>query len=321
MQAIEEFACLLILFRRFEHIETILSRCSSIGIKKIYFAVDGPRSKEDEISQRLSMIKISRLCGEFGIDFEFSCLTINRGIFVNVITALDWFFEENSFGIVLEDDTIPELEFNSFIRTNLSEFQGSQKILLLAGWRDSNFKHNHSSDRILCSYPQIWGWATSHEKWKVMRSWFFKESNRRTNLKSFLSPTYGFWYTGYQRAIAGTLDSWANVLAFYFLLGNYKSLVPLTSMIENVGLDKFATNSRARKTLSLYGKGRVRNICTYDEWLEKKVFRISFRHIFAPLYSPIVDLFFVRTKRVPPLGLLKIASKSGLSGIKLRNSL
>jgi hypothetical protein len=321
MQEIDKFACLVILFRRFEYIETIIHRCSRIGVNKIYFAVDGPRNEEDETSQRHSLNRISRLCRELELDFEFSCLTVNRGIFVNVVTALDWFFEENLFGIVLEDDTIPELEFNNFIRDNVSEFQSSDKILLLAGWRDSNFEPSQLKERILCSYPQIWGWATSREKWAIIRSWFFEDLSRKTDCKSYFSPSYGFWHTGYQRAIAGTLDSWANVLALNFLLGNYKSLVPLTSVIENVGLDKFATNSRVRKSLRFCDVGKLDTPCNYDEWLEKKVYQISFRHIFAPLYSPIVDLFFMGSRRVPPLALLKSASKKGLSGSKLRNSL
>ena len=80
-----------------------------------------------------------------------------------------------------------------------------------------------------------------------MRQWFLDNPRVNFDIRRILSPSYGFWRTGYQRALAGRLDSWANVLAYNFLIGDFKSIVPAFSLITNVGFDEFATNAQNTK--------------------------------------------------------------------------
>ena len=114
----------------------------------------------------------------------------------------------------------------------------------------------------------------------------------------------GFWRTGYLRAVKGRLDSWANILAFHFASNGYKSIVPERSLITNVGFDEFSTNSKKSRSCTLK-KRKEQNLLELDKWLETRVYRISRRHAFAPLYAPILDLFKGPPKRVPPLPFLQ----------------
>jgi hypothetical protein len=317
----QSFACLILLFQRFEHFQEIVYRLSLTGVNRFYLALDGPRNESDYERQEHFFRNLSSLSRQYSVTFEVSRLSKNYGIFINMVSALDWFFEENAFGYILEDDTIPHVDFCEYVQSRIEVLNSSPQLLMVSGWRDSDFPKIMGGGEDLSRFPMIWGWATSREKWHVMREWFFGKSTKKPRFKQSLSRSYGFWRTGYKRAISGRLDSWANVLGYNYLLGNYKSLVPSTSMIENVGLDSLATNTRVSKSFGFWKKKKSRKASNYDVWLEKNLFRISFRHLFAPWYASIINLFCPRTNRVPPLKLLQSSSKDGLSGLALRNSL
>jgi hypothetical protein len=293
-----------------------------MGVDRIYFAMDGFRNDVEEIEQDVLISKVQDVCDLFGISFQISRLKNNYGIFVNMFTGLDWFFEENAFGMILEDDTIPDPSFADFVLSSKVCLEQSTDSVIISGWRGLHVNQVSGSLMYKCSFPLIWGWATSREKWLLMREWFLSRSNSKPSFWKRLSPSYGFWRTGYSRAVSGKLDSWANVLAYNYLLGNYRSIVPPVSLIENVGLDLYATNSivnRNKIPFPLKKNGKSTN--DLDEWLAKEVYRISFRHILAPFYGPILDYFFSRHARKSPLEVLGGIAIENKSGLNLREGL
>lgn len=320
MQEYKDIPCLLILYRRFTHIETILSRVSTMGVKKIYVALDGPRSPDEKVAQKNFLLALDELSKRNEISYTVSSLTKNRGILINMVTALDWFFDENSFGIILEDDTIPELEFGEFVLSARQVLEECSQTLIISGWRDRESVWPIKEGYELSSYPLIWGWATSQKKWAVIKNWFFEGLAEKRSFGSRFSPHYGYWRAGYNRAISGRLDSWAIILAYNFLVGHFKSIVPRTRLVENVGFDEFSTNSRLLQNRTGNRSGALLH-STLDQSLANEMFRISYRHILAPVYAPILDFLLRRSKRVSPIRILESAHEVGLHGRKLRETL
>ncbi len=323
MSAAENISCLIVLYIRTEFLEELLSRCVAMKVRNLYVALDGPKDESDKIAQELLIAKLNSFTKCNQIVVQISHLSRNRGIFVNMVTALDWFFQENTFGIILEDDTLPSPFFMDFVLSRKLDFENDPKTLMISGWRGENSNADKEIGAELSSYPLIWGWATSREKWMMMRKWFFENVNLGCEKVSCFSPSHGFWYTGYKRAILGKLDSWANVLAFNFLIGGFKSIVPTSTLITNVGFDEFATNTqiekRERPTPS--SMSQPLNL-PLDDWLSQEVFHISYRHIFAPIYAPIIDFILRRKpKREPPLALLRHSRNQAKSALDLRSSL
>lgn len=295
--------CLLLLFLREQNIESILEQCARSGISKFYFAIDGPRNETDMLTQHELIEKLSLSCDRLRIPFHISLLNKNRGILVNMVTALEFFFSEEEFGIILEDDIIPSSEFVDFVKSMRSTLIQNKDAMLISGWRGFNVDKDLGSFSQLSSYPLIWGWATSRDKWQIMRRWFFEESTTETPTRDHFDPSYGFWKTGFRRVVQGRLDSWANILAFNFALQGYRSIVPSCSLVENVGYDQFATHS-IKKRRFIKCTQHPSNLIL-DKWLETEVYGISKRHALAPVYGPIVDMFKGRPKRIPPLEFLR----------------
>lgn len=296
--------CLLLLFLRSQNIDTILEKCLQGGVTRFFFAIDGPRHDYDKKKQEKLIEKLSTFCEINEVPFSISLLKMNRGIFINMVTALEWFFDSEDFGVILEDDTIPEVEFFNFVHHARIYLEQNREVMMISGWRGVEDFHDSNSTMQLCSYPLIWGWATSKENWSVIRRWFFEDFCVSYVVRDLLTPSKGFWRTGYCRAVKGRLDSWANILAFHFASNCYKSVVPGRSLITNVGLDEFSTNSKQTRSHALKRK-KEQDLLALDRWLETEVYRISKRHAFAPFYAPVLDLFKGPPKRVPPLAFLQ----------------
>jgi hypothetical protein len=304
-------SCLILLYKRPTFLKQIIQTCKGSGIKKFFFAVDGPKNDHDRVEQELMLAELKSICLFEELDYSISMLQTNRGILINMVSALDWFFNQVSFGIVLEDDTIPEKRFIEFVQGNSSKLQNENHLMMLSGWRGSHSAIGSKVTFEYSSYPLIWGWATSAEKWQVMREWFNLSAFPKVKLLERLNPTYGFWRTGYLRVTKGTLDSWANILAVNFVHRGYKSIVPPQTLVNNLGFDEFATNSTLSKFSGVNSLRKARqDFLSLDEWLEKLIFRISTRHLFAPVYAPILDFIKNQPKRARPLELIECLTLS-----------
>lgn len=320
MQLSREVACLMLLYRRFEHVEEIVSRCVDAGISHFYFAIDGPRDEVDLGIQSAAISFLEELCKTSGVSCKFSVLSENRGIFINMVTALEWFFSDNYFGIILEDDTIPNVECFDFFHINRIILENNPKVLMLSGWRGESLNEKENDEIELCSFPLIWGWATTSEKWKLMSSWFFDESPVKVDALRRLTVSYHFWEAGYRRAISGKLDSWSIVLTRNFLQNSFKSLVPAKSLIENVGIDTFATNSKKRNS-RFYRRVSAKNYSNLEKWLIRDQYYVSYHHFLSPIYAPIIDFILRRPRRVPPMEFLRMTAKNQILRRDLRSFL
>lgn len=291
-----------------------------MGIVRFYFAFDGPRDEIETLAQDNFVSYLQNLCFRLNVNFYISRLSINCGIFVNMVSALEWFFKENDYGIILEDDTIPDLSFIDFVITSRKFLDNNAKTLLISGWRGSHLKADLQSEGELSSYPLIWGWASSREKWQIMREWFFGGNRIISSYKYFFTPSYGFWRVGLKRSLSGKLDSWANVLAYNFLVGGYHSYVVPNSQVTNVGFDSLATNSRDQQLLNSKEK-HLDSTITLDDWLKRYVFNIKRRHAFAPIYAPFIDFFRKGVTRDSPIKILKQLGSRKTSGLELRRTM
>lgn len=297
-------SCLLLLFRRTENLHEVLEACTNGGVTEFFFALDGPRDETEGELQQIIVSKLSEYCDSKNVSYHFSRLRENRGILINMVTALDWFFEKVNFGVILEDDTIPSVEFFEFVRASKTFLDADKSIMMISGQAGNyNFRASEISFQY-CSFPLIWGWATTREKWQIMRLWFFEDFLEKRRFRLLFDASHAFWKTGYKRVTKGRLDSWANVLAFRYRVDKLKSLVPTRTLVGNVGFDEHATHSKQRPAFKTNRTSTQENV-TLDKWLETEVYGISQRHALAPVYGPILDMFKGRPKRVPPLEFLR----------------
>jgi hypothetical protein len=294
--------CLIIAFSRIDGIERLLASLIPSEISEIYLAIDGPTSSQVEKIQT----DICRIVRQFS---ETHNLTLkmwqrsnNLGVAKGVITAIDWFYSNVEFGIILEDDLEVGNDFFAFVNTSRPLFDSIDNALLISG---NQFYRSEKSEFSLdwTNYPLIWGWATSRNKWKEMRRGILET---QLNLKSDpLNKILNFWRVGALRVRSLKVDTWDIPLANYMITHNKLCLTPKVNLISNCGGDRFASHTNSNvfplnqpiKSLNatIVQESPSRNdILHYNKFLEGAVFKIRFRHRFIYAYYLLINFRDIR---------------------------
>ena len=90
----------------------------------------------------------------------------NLGCGRSVSGSIDWFFENEEEGIILEDDCIRNATFFRFIDELLEKYREDDRVSLSSG---SNFQVAERRDDMSYYFSKtvlIWGWATWRCAWR-----------------------------------------------------------------------------------------------------------------------------------------------------------
>ena len=283
--------CLLIAFSRVDGVSRLLSSLDPSKVSKIYLAIDGPNSSSTKVSQ----IAIRQLVEEFAslndLHIEIWSREENLGVAKSIISALDWFYSCEEFGVVLEDDLTLGDDFLDFVSSNRTVLESDSRILLISGNQFDTHQEVYSS-RNWTNYPLIWGWATTHSKWKVIRDGIL-----RAEINFWAKPfnrVENFWRVGALRVRSCQVDTWDIPFAYFMKKTESLCLMPSGNLVTNNGNDQFAAhtssggfplNLASKKLLdiNIMTKPDRKAIQNYNRFLEKVVFGIRAKHSFLLL--------------------------------------
>lgn len=157
---------LLIAFNRPETTARVFDIIRKVRPRELFFALDGSRDNrpddKERIAQTQALIK--------QIDWPSEVQTLfqekNLGSGLGPVTAINWFFETVSEGIILEDDCIPDPSFFYFCQELLDYYRDSEKVMHISGDNFQNGKKRGDASYYFSKYTHNWGWATWRRAWK-----------------------------------------------------------------------------------------------------------------------------------------------------------
>jgi hypothetical protein len=302
MLKISEIPCLIIGYQRVEEVEIQIQKLSDFGINKIYVAIDGQKMG---IAPKFTESSFQSIAKEKGILIETWIRKENLGLAVSVVTAIDWFFQNEAQGIILEDDLNFDKAFLEYVVWGLPMLETQPDCLMLSG--NNFFPTEVSNSFYECSwsnYPLIWGWATSKDKWLILRELInqpFSWRNAKMKIKK-----KGFWLAGTLRAQHGLVDSWAIPLAANFYRQKYFCCLPPVALVENRGDDQYATHTKAIRKINVSPLKKIEYTLDHlndqkrqlskiqNELLERYIYRVRIKHAFSPIH---VLLQILNTKK------------------------
>jgi len=309
----KELAALIIGYQRLSGVQKIVELCIQNGIKTIYVSIDYPRvsdtlhlSRHGEILQYLQLISLDK---RINLSFRVACE--NVGSAVNVITSCDWFYEKNNYGVILEDDCIPDNSFFDFVRCSLFDIEVNDSIWLISGTQFVP-KELIASDRVLLKYPQIWGWATSKVKWNEIRKIYFGAEKDSWPSNIDLSER-AFWGAGEDRARRGHLDAWDTILASAMLKKEKYTLASNCNLVTNIGVDNVSTHTKKNSIWIFFPTTHFEIRCSEikidynsSDWLKKKFYGIRVRHQITTKLTRLLDALRAKIAKPQPL-LLRLS--------------
>jgi len=275
------------------------------GVQNIYVTLDGPRRSTDQID--INACKTTLL--DFSLTFPGSLKTrsfeVNQGAAQSVLGGLDWIFQSEEFAIVIEDDCLPSLDFFVYILDAKKVLDFNERIFLICG---NQFVPRDITQEqwFLSKYPLIWGWATSRERWNILREELRKVQDKK--IAHYKSAEFTFWAAGARRAMAGHEDAWDTPLVYVLRLNSWQAILPGTNLVTNIGNDFAATHTKSKSSwigvkAQKYSSSSTAPLINSraDDWLEKNLYRISKRHLFTTKITRFLDFVGINKKKRAPL--------------------
>lgn len=240
-----------VLFLVFNRLDTTIKVFESIRQAKppkLYIAADGARESVKHEKEKVDEVR-DYIIANIDWDCEVKSLfrDKNLGCKVAVSSAINWFFENEEMGIIVEDDCLPSLSFYWFCERMLNEYQNDERIMMISGTNYFlDIRNNINNDYFYSRHFSIWGWATWKRAWDKydvkMPTW--RNEIQPNDLKFVSDRIYivKYFERMFDLIYLNSINTW-DIQWVYTCLFNYGlCLTPSINMIHNIGVDGTHTN-------------------------------------------------------------------------------
>jgi hypothetical protein len=214
---------------------------------KLYIAADGPR--EDVYGEREKTDIVRDIVSKVTWDCDVYTLfrKKNYGCRVAVSNAIDWFFENEEAGIILEDDCLPSLSFFWFCQDMLDKYKNDSRVGQVSG---TNILGTFPTDStyFYSNFGSVWGWATWRRAWELydvnMKGWKHA-SEEGYNLKKTIGSFVDFKVRkrNFNMTYNGEIDTWDYQWIFTRLYNRMLVIIPSHNTVTNIGFSDMATHT------------------------------------------------------------------------------
>ena len=255
MKDIQISPILLILFNRPLTTNHVFEAIQRVRPSKLYIAADGPRN---EVPSDIESCIAARLITEH-IDWpcEVKRLyqTQNLGCSLGPRTAFEWFFSQESEGMILEDDCVPHPDFFQFASEMLDRYRYNKKIISING-SNLGYTLENGNSYTFSRFMNMWGWATwadransidySLAKWKqITNPLGFLYSKLRQNRFDADINWYKYWLHKFDLTVEQQNVTWWDwQWIFHQITHDQLSVVPAVNLVTNIGFNSDATHTK-----------------------------------------------------------------------------
>lgn len=230
---------LLLIFNRPETTRRVFERVRKVRPSRLYIAADGPRPNVGEEFDRCMAARAAATAVDWPCDVHTLFRDANLGCRVAVNSGLDWFFQEEEEGIILEDDCLPSDSFFWFCQDLLSRYRAQERVMLISGTNYVSDIFSAKNSYCFSRYFAIWGWASWRRVWKLydpdLRDWPRRRAEQ--SLRSFYDQ--GFMRRHLRKtfdmAYERKVDTWDIQFFYSCLFNNGLAAVPTVNLISNIG--------------------------------------------------------------------------------------
>jgi len=305
---------LFLVFNRPIHTERVFSRIREAQPLRLYVACDGARPENHHDNLKIAEVKsiVSRV--DWNCDLRTLYRDTNLGCGLAVSSAIDWFFEYEEEGIILEDDCLPSNSFFLFCDEMLNLYRNEERIALVAGYNKAQEWKSDKYDYFYSQLGAIWGWATWRRAWcyydfqmnslenLVSSNWFVDNLGLEVGLRRQRQLLNAKALVASQR-----LDTWDYQWACARHVQNGMSCMPARSLITNIGFDNEATHTKQAKQDSIVAQElsfplRVNPAIIPDTSFDELLLpdRSRFRYVFSRIKALIINAFSTVQKFLKP---------------------
>ena len=233
---------LFIIFNRPDVTIRVFNEIKKIKPSKLYVVADGPRESKAEEKEKCNETREIIDLVDWDCEVFKNYSDINLGCKKRVSSGIDWFFEQEEQGIILEDDCLPTQSFFKFCEEMLEKYKNEDKVGMISGDNFQFGKVKNQYSYYFSRYSHIWGWATWRRAWKKydvsIRIW--QELKKEKILKNIFNNVRDeyYWSKIFDDVYKNKIDTWDYQWSFTCFINNYLSVMPEKNLISNIGFSK-----------------------------------------------------------------------------------
>lgn len=239
---------LFLIFRQPEVTRTVFEQIRAARPRKLYIAADGPRpDRPDDIAEcEATRAVVAHVDWECEVHTRF--LPSNLGLKKAVSSALDWFFEAEEEGIILEYDCLPDPSFFPYCQAMLDRYRNDTRVFSITGSNIQADIRRGDGDYYFSRFTGIWGWASWRRSWALWRPNLedFEIFLSTEIIQSIVSDKEGqqFWVKTFEAVHMGlNVTTWAFSLIYAQIKQGGYCVVPNYNLIRNIGFGVEGTNA------------------------------------------------------------------------------
>ena len=272
-------AVLLIVYNRPEKTKKVYEQIRKAKPSRFYVTADGPLPGQVEDRKRCMQAREIVKEPDWDCRFKFVFRDENLGCGPSVKEAIDWFFEHEEEGIILEDDTVPDPTFFQFCEEMLDRYRGDRRIAFVSGSNHYGVSNGHDKSSGYGRYngdvssnghgrsngqavaitkdsyffarnKTTWGWATWRRSWDQMdyeMNWLASpNADQIIRNMSLLKETSKYWMNAVMSIKERNVSAWD--WQWYFSVAAEDQLViyPQVNLVSNIGFGADATHTTGR---------------------------------------------------------------------------
>lgn len=231
---------LVLAFNRADHVSEAMKAIREYKPERLYLECDGPRAhKYGELEAVEATRKAMLDIVDWPCEFKTLFREENLGCANAVYGAISWFFENEEYGIICEDDIVLSLDYFRLCEDLLPRYANEERIMCISS-QNLSYRKDIDNTYVYSYRPSCWGWATWARAWRKMDM----------SMSAVPSLTYGFitkklglfeglmlmrtYRKGYKHL--DNFSSWAYRWDLSVLVNNGLVIVPGVNLSINIGM-------------------------------------------------------------------------------------
>jgi hypothetical protein len=215
---------------------------------RLYVAADGPRPDRDGEVEDCAKVRLIATDVDWPCEVYTLFQETNLGCGLGPLRGIDWFFEHESEGIILEDDILPLPSFFPYCDQLLERYRDDERVGMISGCNLVSEHFSPQESYFFSRYINISGWASWRRAWEQydveMGAW--PAWRDRGGLRSVSDGNRFFessWRRVFDRTYKGGVDWWDYQWFFAFWYRGMLAAMPARNQTLNAGFGPGATHT------------------------------------------------------------------------------
>ncbi len=226
---------LFICYNRPEYTRKVLEQIKNVSPKRLYIVQNHYKIKKD----KNNWIEVRNIIKKNSYGKKTIRLLREEHLPVHesLRKSIDWFFQKEKMGIILEDDCVPSESFFYFCQLILQRYKNDPRVAMVAG---TNYMPDEElkADFHFSNFYPIWGWATWKRSWSNydhdLSQWSLNKKYVLEKIPSLKARAY--YRLIFRRILNKDIRTWDYQWMYSCIISKGLCATPSKNLVTNIGI-------------------------------------------------------------------------------------